>query len=176
MGNFYVNLAVRSDDQDQIASHVPKGDPSVLGPVVNGWTVLSSERLETQDEDILKDYGRRLSKAMNVPVIGTLNHDDDVLLVMLFHEGDLVSNYNSDPEYWTDGDGPPLIEGIAAFAEILDVDAGQLTALLSTRPVFAVERHGELANLIGLPDYAAGFGHDDAKRDEFPHLDLRFSE
>ena len=164
MGNFYVNIAVRSDDRDALLNAIPlTQDPGVIGPAENGWTVLSSAALDTQDDTVVTEYGTALSNALKTDVLGALNHDDDFLMLWLFRDGHEVSFFNSDPG---------TLRGVDGFAGLMNGDAPETQALLLKPSVFAVDHHHEIATAFGLPDYTAGFGFRYAERGEFPHLDL----
>ena len=173
MRNFYVNVAVRSEDRDAILNAIPMAeDPGVIGPAENGWTVLSSAALDTQDETVVETYGTGLSGALGVPVLGTLNHDDDILMLFLYRHGAEVAFLNTDPGNLTGDDLPPELRGLDAFADLAGRTEADMKALLLKPAVFAVELHQEIAKAINLPDYTAGFGFRYAERGEFPHLDL----
>lgn len=98
MGNFYVNISVKSGDRDAILSALPIAqDPGVIGPSENGWTVLSSAALDTQDHSVIETYCAALSAKVGVPVLGALNHDDDILMLFLYRDGGEAGHFNSSP-------------------------------------------------------------------------------
>lgn len=173
MGNFYVNIAVQSEDRDAIRNAIPmEEDPGVVGPAENGWTVLSSAALDTQDETVVETYGTGLSRALGVPVLGALDHDDDILMLFLYRDGAEAAYLNTDPGNLTGEDLPPELRGLDAFADLAGMTGTDMKALLLKPAVFAVELHHQIADAMNLPKYTAGFGFRYAERGEFPHLDL----
>jgi hypothetical protein len=168
MGNLYVNIALNTSDRDRIAAVLADTqDRGVILAPENGWTILSSEALETQDERFVEQYGTSLSRG-GVPVLAVMNHDDDILMVFLYQAGARTAFANTRPGYFADEDRPPVVEGVEALAWLADgVAAGDIADLLTRDHVFAVDAHGELARLLGLPAISVGFGYDRYRRDEF---------
>ncbi len=162
MGNFYVNLSVKSTDREALVSALPSGDPGVVGPVEDGWTVLSSEALERQDPQVIERYGVKLSSELGVPVVGALNHDDDILQLYLFENGERTGFVDTDPGGLSGEDLPPRLENLDAFAALEGrIGVERLREGLLADVVFEFERHQQLTWPLGLPGYSAGFSYGD---------------
>ena len=125
MGNFYVSMAVGNLDTGQLQAalfQVP--DRGVIAPTEGGWTVFSSERLETQDERVMDQYGTALSRG-GAPVLGIINHDDDMLMVFLYENQARTAYANTNPGALSREDVPPIAQGgeaLAALKQGISVD------------------------------------------------------
>ncbi len=168
MGNFYANLSVHTDDAGKLARLVEgRDDAGVVAPARNGWTVLSSRKIETQDDAVIDDYGAALSKAEGT-VLAAMNHDDDMLILTLYRNGTRVAYANTSPGAFTDDDEPPHLEHAEAFAGLKDnVTPGEVEAVLTGDHLFAVDAHKALVHTLGLPELSAGFGYSYWRNGEF---------
>ena len=168
MGNFYASVAVGRVDNDQLfttLSQVP--DRGVIANAQDGWTVFSSELLETQDERIMDQYGEALSRG-GAPVLGIINHDDDILMVFLYQNGVRAGFANTDPGALSGTDSPPIIQGGDEFAALREgVSVNEIQSLLTKNYIFAVDAHLALVDLLGLPRDSVGFGYSYFSRGEF---------
>ncbi len=168
MGSFYVSMAVGRVESDQLAAALSEvTDRGVIADAQDGWTVFSSEKLETQDEQIMDLYGTTLSRS-GAPVLGIINHDDDILMVFLYENGARTAFANTDPGNLTGLDSPPIVEGGEFLAALkVGVSVNEIESLLKTDHVFAVDAHEALAALLGLPPKSVGFGYAYFNRGEF---------
>ncbi len=149
----------------------------MIGPSENGWTVLSSMLLDSQDMNVIKDYSTRLSSLMATNVVTVVNHDDDVLWLFGLKDGDLIATFHSDPGYFSGEDLPPQIDGWALFAETFGEGKGTKVDLaLVSEQVFAIDRHGLITKALGLPEYSVGFGFGYAQRGELDDLELLYKD
>jgi hypothetical protein len=107
MGSFYTNITVRTADTDNVAAAVRQaGRTALIAPPENGATVVFDEASEEQDVEVLRALAQHLARACKCPALAILNHDDDVLVYLLYDAGKLVDEYNSAPGYF-DADGDP---------------------------------------------------------------------
>ena len=174
MGNFYVNFSVQADDPRPIASILERaGRKAVVTPAFGGFVVAYEEQSDTQDTGAVAQVGSLLSREAHAPVLGVLNHDDDIFCYWLFEDGRLSDHYNSCPDYFGEpdpeeaeavGDAQRLCEALAAPAAIDQVES----LLHGENFVFAVERHALLATALGLPDCSVGLGYQYIGRGELP--------
>lgn len=177
MGNFYVNMTLKAERiaLKSLLDHI--SDRSVIGPDKDGWLTFSSVLLEQQDQQNIDDYGIGLSEQFAGPVIAVLNHDDDVLSIDLYEGGARTATYNSCPGYFredaTAADFEPKFTNPEAY-DALAPGKG-VGALLSSRPIFAIEAHVDFNKLVGLPGESAGFGFRNAERGEFEGLTLSWT-
>lgn len=101
MGNFYVNYTVRSSDAQAVAKAF-SGRRAFVTSVPGQPVVTFDEAADSQEEAVVKGLGCHLSEAAGVPVLGVLNHDDDILWCGLFESGQCVDEYDSSPDYFKD--------------------------------------------------------------------------
>jgi hypothetical protein len=63
MGNFCVNFTTRGPDRDAVANSLRSAKrKAFVGPTLEGQTVFFDEKSDTQDDAIIKDLGKRVSK------------------------------------------------------------------------------------------------------------------
>jgi hypothetical protein len=172
MGNFYTNYTLRGPSQQQVAAAL-NGRTAFVTPQENGCVVVYDEESDAQDMAVLSDLASQLSDELRCPVLAVLNHDDDILWYQLYDHGQLTDEYNSSPDYFEDIDDPSGPTG---------GDAEKLCAAFGSRKVpeissilkksddytFAVQRHEQLAHLLGIPLFGVGLGYSYIARGELP--------
>lgn len=170
MGNFYVNFSVRGAEQQQVAEVLRREGRSALVTEPRGdFVVVFDEEADRQGTEAILAVGELLSREAGGPVLAVLNHDDDILCYWLFQQGGVVDAYNSRPDYFDDGAGGGEQGGDAerlCTALHPAAPAAEVERLLRGEHVFAVEQHGELAKLLGLPNCSVGFGYEYANEEE----------
>jgi hypothetical protein len=180
MGNFYTNITLKGPKQEQVLDYLSslKRRASV-SPTMNQLTVVLDERCDSQDTDELEGLSADLSSKFDCVALAILNHDDDILLYRLYKSGRLIDSYDSCPDYFSDADEPAGPTG--GDAGILCVEfapntpAAIVENILRKAYVFAVDRHNELVQSLGLSDFAIGLGFNylsEMTEDELPGLSL----
>lgn len=156
MGNFYVNYATRGSDQAAVAKSLRSAKcKAFVGPTLDNVTVFFDEESDSQNDSVIKNLGKQVSRDIVAPVLAVLNHDDDILAYWLFEDGKLSDEYNSCPGYFT-GDGGDSPAGgdakklCAAFGVPTEAEAVE-EVLHDGDYVFALERHEALAALLKHP-------------------------
>jgi len=163
VGNFYTNITLQGPEQDQIADYLREtGRAAFVSPTQKGLTLVFDALGDSQDTEVLADISAKLSARFRCPALVVLNHDDDILWYQLHQDGQLKDEYNSAPDYFgasassepTGGDAAALC---AAFG-VPDV-ADRVESILREDYLFALERHQDLTDALGLPDLAIGGGY-----------------
>jgi hypothetical protein len=90
-----------------------------VSPAQNGWVTIYDEASDGQNDEVIRTFASELSRKLNIPVIACLVHDSDVAVYWLFDRGELVDEFNSNPDYFG-----------AADAETHDQVRGRVEALL----------------------------------------------
>ena len=132
----------------------------------DGYTVVQDRALAAQDlltvlysgvESDLEKLAREVSHALKVAVFATLNFESEVLAFFAFSSGVLLSQYNSSPNYLACSTTPPVAENVEELAALFDKpeNARAIAQLLGRKRglgfVSELQRHGQLAALLGLP-------------------------
>jgi hypothetical protein len=155
MGNFYTNYTLRGPSQQSVVALLA-GHSAIVTPAENGCITVFDEESDEQDQKIIAAFASRLSGEFSCPVLAVLNHDDDIFWYQLYLNGELVDEYNSCPDYFDQSD-----EG----ADSSGGDAQKLCKAFTVNTIaevekilrnsddytFAVERHADLANALGIP-------------------------
>lgn len=177
MGNFYTNYTLRGPSQQSVAATLA-GRSAIVTPAQNGCVVVFDEESDEQNQEIIAELGSRLSGALHCPLLVVLNHDDDIFWYQLYLSGELVDEYNSSPNYFDSsaeeefrpegGDAQKLCTafGSSAVAKVKKIlgksshdDDGY---------IFAVERHADLADALGIPSYGVGTAFRQISEEELP--------
>jgi hypothetical protein len=176
MGNFYTSIALRGPDQDQaLAALKAQGRIAYISPTENGFAIVCDEETESQDDMILTDLASDLSDRLQCVALAVLNHDDDILAYWLFEKGEFVDDYDSCPGYFEGDDSGPEGGDAEKLCRALGAAgrAAEVQAILSNTDdyLFAIERHGALAEVLGLPSFSVGLGYDYIAADEIEGID-----
>jgi hypothetical protein len=172
MGNFYVNYTLRGPSQQLVAMALA-GRSAIVTPIQNNCVVVFDEQSDEQHQEIIADLASQLSGILGCPLLAVLNHDDDILWYQLYLSGELVDEYNSSPDYFEGGMAEP--EGgnaeklCAAFgANSLDKveDILRQPSASGGGYTFALERHSDLAEALGISTIGVGAGFNYASRGE----------
>lgn len=162
MGAFYVNYTVRGSTQKAVAEAL-KGWKAVVLPEQNGCVTVAEERSDSQDTNILRHLSNHLSSTLRAPTLCILNHDDDLLVYFLSKDGQIVDQYNSQPDYFEDGPASPAGGNAAELCSAFGCrDLGAVEeALRDTREeyLFAMDRHQALVTALGSSDWAIGLSY-----------------
>lgn len=188
MGNFYSNYTAYGVSQSELASLLSKlGRDAYIAPTVDNVTVFYDAESE-QKSQVIGEVGRLISKSLACPLLAVDIHDDDILLYSLFLSGEVQSNYNSNPGYFTDGDTTPVgadVEALCkAFEKHDEETIDEIDAALAEEDgyVFASERHQDLAMWLGIPwqygwscysNISRGEFHEDVTRSDFVKTNLK---
>ncbi|MFZ5815886.1 MAG: hypothetical protein ACOY93_11355 [Bacillota bacterium] len=159
MGEFLVNLFVKSADRDAVAEAVKPilrpayekaktsrqmdADAAALfvAPSIRGWVGVFDQLMEGQNEALCEWTVRKLSGALNTVAISFLLHDDDFVRYWLAREGRLLDRYHSVPDYF----------GPVATAELKRLQGRPLLlANACGRPMEALS----LARVLRDPDWS----------------------
>jgi hypothetical protein len=106
MGNFLTNYQLRTNSAAAVASHVKTiaAGRAAISPYRNGWITLYDETSESQDQDELHRVAGALSAALHTVVLAFLVHDSDILRYLLYNDGLLVDEFDSQPDYFSEVD------------------------------------------------------------------------
>jgi hypothetical protein len=152
-----------------------QGLRAYVSPTVKRVTVIGEAQCDTQKEHVLDALAARLSKQFDCPALAVLNHDDDVLLYKLYIHGLPSDAYDSTPGYF-EGARSPVPKGGNARLLCTTFGAGQnadpVEKILRSRSgrgyMSEMDRHGDLAEALGLPAFSVGFGYEYLDSGELP--------
>jgi hypothetical protein len=176
VGSFYTNITLREADAAKVAAAL-RGRSAFVASTATDCVVFDAE-CEKQDPELLRSVGAHLSRSLRSPALAVMNHDDDVLVYMLFRKGKLLNEYNSNPGFFEDGPDAPVGGDASKLCKALGCrDVARVAQVLqesndTDRFVFASDRHLELVRALQLPEVAVGLGFDYLDRGETsPALD-----
>ncbi len=157
MGLFCVNLHLRTTDEGALSAALKRRrvSRSRIVPAKGGWISVYEARASEQDDGWIRELAGGLSKELDVAAIAFMVHDSDIACYWLFDKGELLDEYNSDPDYFDeDGDGPPSPAGGRADVMVRycrkGVQQKELAAILAGDNLFAERVIEQLAYRLGI--------------------------
>lgn len=171
MGNFYTNITVYGADRNKVLATL-KGRRTAVSPAVRDFIVIWDEESESQDLRVLGALTQRLSYELCCPAWAVVNHDDDVLMYLLFSAGEKLDEYNSCPGYFEGPGSKPHGGNAALLTTTFGAESATASVELILRKeegyAFAVERHRALIEALGMPSVGLGMGYRYLTRGECP--------
>jgi hypothetical protein len=173
MGHFYVSTTVAGPSHAAIV-HVLRQlyRQAYLAPTIRTYTVVYDAECDDQDTRVIHQFSALLSQTLACSALTVLNHDDDLLVYMLYENGQLRDTYDSNPEWFRDHTSLPVGGNAALLCQtfqspnVADVEhILRAPTVNEERYLFAIERHARLADLLALPPYAVGIGYEDIVED-----------
>jgi hypothetical protein len=167
-GAFFVNFVVLDADKAQVEdclASLPNSTIAVYDKSHPRSYMVYEEAAEGQDLDYGMAFATTLAKALGKPVLYTLVHDSDVLVMMLVQDGKVGFSYNSWPGYFEGEEQLPQASGVESLAALFKVDMKRLLAALNQKAdaeVFAEEALERIRKLLGLSE-AVFLGYDYAR-------------
>jgi hypothetical protein len=174
MGNFYTNYTVRGAERAAIIEFM-SGRKAVVSPMDRNCVVVFDEESDSENPPVVEALGRSLALELGCTVLTVVNHDDSILIYQLIRNGELIDEYDSCPGYFdfsaseiegpSGGDAAKLCEafGIGNREQIESVLRGGIDDY-----VFAVERHDQLMDALGISKFGVGTGFDSFEEGELP--------
>jgi hypothetical protein len=181
MSLFYTTFTTYGPDATKVVAALEKlSRGAFVSPTVERYTVIYDQETEEQDFDEIEKLGKKLSEACEAPVLGAALHDDDVLYLWLFQNGEKADFYNSLPQYFDPeaepgppegGDSTGLCEAFGQAnkkeriakllrANLLDDELPEIPSEL--------ERHQALIRELGMPPFAAAVTYSSVEGNYIP--------
>ena len=161
MGNFYTNISIKTADADRLAEILRQQQCDAYLLSVQEWTVVFDR---ASDEMLmpLEPLTALISREMGSVALAVLDHDDDVLMYLLYRDGAKLDEYNSRPGFFTGEKSPPEGGKAGLLGEAVGFPDRQkaIQAILhpDQLPVFAFEQHQQLVEALSLPSAAVASG------------------
>ncbi|HVU27778.1 MAG TPA: hypothetical protein VHG71_08605 [Verrucomicrobiae bacterium] len=162
MGNFYTNFTIVGGDSSKVlqVAKTLRRKAFVISDK-NGDVLLFDADCDKQDITEIERLGKELANQLHLPILASLNHDDDDLLLWLFHSGH-ITRYESCLQPFAFGWALSRIRGgVLSYPFIITVLAWPVF-------IFQVLRHLLLAKVSGLSPICAGFGYTYLSRGQRP--------
>ena len=189
MGSFYVNITANTAAKDAVKCLKGKDASAYVMPTKDQQCVIYEEQCDTQDIAHMYELLMALTSEQDCSALGVLNHDDDMLYLTLWdngeHKAELTVGYGPeemDMNYELDEEGVPIgwseeteeeeivkkqyqkkqaetmSRALATSFNMLNKQTDILQELISDF-VFAIEVHGNLVEVLELPECSIGLGY-----------------
>lgn len=162
MGNFYTNFVILNTDEEEVSSVIKQLKRSAYVTQSEKDVVLFDQACDEQDVEEIQFLGDTLSKELDAPVIASLNHDDDHLLLWLF------AGEKGHSHYASIADAPRFAWNISRFRGGILTYPFALSVLAWPTFIFQVFRHILLHKILSLPSLSAGLGYNYLSKGETP--------
>jgi len=90
------------------------GISGIFDPATPRFYLICDQVADTQDLGFADYFGGQLSAALACPVLFTMVHDSDILVILLYVNGVRAFAYDSWPGYWEGAEPVPAISGLPA--------------------------------------------------------------
>jgi hypothetical protein len=177
MGGFYGSITLKGSSQQEIVEAL-HGRRAIVTPKLGDYVVAFDSVCDEQKFDEIQTLTSRLSHELQCFALAVIVHDDDVLVYLLYKNGELVDLYNSSPSYFDSGSTKEPAGPSGGNAELLceAFEAGdpQLleTILRKDRSrkgyVFETKRFRDLVSTLCLPPFIVGTALASFDRGEYP--------
>lgn len=186
MGSFYVNITANTAAKEAVNFLKSKGLSAYVMPTGEQQCVIYEEQCDTQDIAHMYELLVALTAEQDCSALGVLNHDDDMLFLMLCSKGEFKANYTcgiSFEEMYAeyDDEGVPvdwseeteeeknikeaekkeqasvMVKALSEAFAVADMKA--ILEGITQDFVFANETHASLAEVLDLPEYSVGLGY-----------------
>jgi hypothetical protein len=172
MGNFYTNTTIQHGDAAAVAATLRQMGRDAYVMPESGMTVAFDRECDAQDPAAIATVSETLSRTLNAVALTVLNHDDDILLYLLYEDGRKLDEYESRPGYFegairppSGGDAKLLCERFGHPDRQSDVDR---VLRSPSEYVFALQQHQELVEILGLPTRAVALGYTYIANGDYP--------
>ncbi|MBL8099431.1 MAG: hypothetical protein JNK81_09625 [Anaerolineales bacterium] len=165
-------------ERDRVLEFLEKENRTAfVSPQQEKFVVIYDKESEDQDQKVIIDITRKLSKALGCSTFSSLVHDGDVFCYWLFENGKLVDEYNSTPDYFESETDQPVApiggnakklcsafhkeESLSEVTRIFEI--AKDTALNLSNDInddlIGEEIHIELVKTLDMPLFAAEIGY-----------------
>lgn len=157
MGFFYSNITLQTINQQDVALYLNglQRNSFVL-PAHKGFVTVCDEDSDTFNTQAIESLSGQLSEHFACLAIAVVNFDDDVLWYQVYQDGNLLDQYNSNPDYFETGaHGGPTGGDANLLCKILDKPKGVgkvekiLLAPHGGGYILENDRHSDLAKALG---------------------------
>ena len=164
MGGSYGNITLKGPGQ-QVVVEALRGRRAAVAPMVDGCTVVFDSACDEQDIPAVKELASGLSRMLQCSALAVVVHDDDVLIYLLYRNGELIDAYDSCPDYFDFGSArepaPPAVGNVAELCTIFGGDLLSVETILRKRVAkggytFETDRHQDLVAALSLPAFGVG--------------------
>jgi hypothetical protein len=166
VGNFYTNVTTIGPSQDELLVFLRQSRRSAfVSPTIHGLTVIYDQQADEQRVEDLHNVAALVSEKFSCRALSALVHDDDILFIAAYQNGELVTEYQSS----AGREIRPLL-----LCRLFGASKWRAARIWWTlyKPhllvLFEVLRHHKLVRLLGLSDLAVGMGYDYIEDGELP--------
>ena len=174
MAGYYANITVQGPARVDVVAWLKKqGVVAYVSPTVKEATVIWHEDLASQEP-----LAAALSSDLDCPALVVMGYGEAILMYTLYVRGAAADAYVSSPHDGLELDGPGPEGDARALSSAFGIEMDHLVARVErilrkparadTDYAYAVNRHGELARALGLPQFAAGSGFNSIEVGELP--------
>lgn len=157
MGSFYTNITLQTTDQQGVAQYLNtlRRNAFVL-PAIKELVMVCDEESDAQDARAISTLANQLSRQFDAVSIAIINFDDDILWYQLYKNGQLLDEYDSNPDYFEASEPRgPVSSDAATLCKVFHKpgSVGKVREVLHGTPgedyVFENTRHADLAKALG---------------------------
>jgi hypothetical protein len=157
MGAFFTNYHVRKADTAACAKALTTliSSRALVTDSKNGWTTIYDEQSDSQDTEVLRGLTKSLSSKLKTTVVAMLVHDSDIFVYLFYERGELIDQFDSNPDYFGPVSEAQKKEWRGNFAKLIPyaqkkTSAQDFKLVAEKEMIFEEERAGEFSQLLGI--------------------------
>ncbi|HSU15599.1 hypothetical protein [Longimicrobium sp.] len=166
MGSSYSNITLHGAGRDRVIQALEaRRRQAYVGPAAMGGCVVVFDEEAEDVPDSGVELAAELSRELGaVALLATVN-DDNVFRYTLFRGGEVADEYDSWPGYFVGERGGPQGGDAAVLCAAFGRGSPQTVERILRAPSKSVDyrfetaRHGDLAEVLGLPEHSVGIGY-----------------
>ena len=157
MGAFFTNYHVRKADAAACAKALTTliSSRALVTDSKNGWTTIYEEQSDSQDIEVLRGLTKSLSSKLKTTVVAMMVHDSDIFVYLFYERGELIDQFDSNPDYFGPVSEAQKKEWRGNFAKLIPyaqkkTSAQDFKRVAEKEMIFEEERAGEFSQLLGI--------------------------
>jgi ankyrin repeat protein len=170
MGASFTNYQVHTRSVSECAKAVARvvSSRALITDPKNEWITVYDETSDAQNLKEIRRIAKSLSAKLSTSALALLVHDSDVFLYLLYDQGQLIDQFDSNPGYFAPVTAAQRKKWSGNFASLAQRAPRRTTAAairdaLTTPRTFAEEHAAECARLMGIDPSRTTQGFRDAQ-------------
>lgn len=167
MGSFYTATLYPKEKTEDVKK-ILKGRNFYICSKNDNYNLVSEEKMDEQNQTIIKDFVKKLSATTEKPIITYMIHDSDVLWFSIYKDGKEIFILDNTAEYFSGGEF--VLKEKEDISKVFNIDKNLWKTEISKSKfeecTFADDFLMALIKILKLPVWVGGIGYTYLAEDE----------